>query len=143
MYYDGSRPITVYKAAITKKEEADTRLRWIFLSDVYVIKKDDCYVNYFDRDESFFAQDSNSSSDADNKNDIQLRALKEYTYDELDVIEDMLFNPNYCKDRLRVMEEAIRRGLVLTDNEQKRYLEVLEFDAQFDGRYQAKVKQKK
>ena len=143
MYYDGSRPITVYKAAITKKEEADTRLRWIFLSDVYVIKKDGCYVNYFDRDESFFAQDSNSSSDADNKNDIQLRSLKEYTYDELDVIEDMLFNPNYCKDRLRVMEEAIRRGLVLTDNEQKRYLEVLEFDAQFDGRYQAKVKQKK
>ena len=147
MYFDNSKPQVVYRAAITRREKADVSLRWIFVSDVYVIEKDGYYVNYFDRNESFCAQNSLIGFDQENitydQNDIQLRALKEYKYDELDVIENMLFNPNYCKDRLRVMEEALRRGLVLDEKETKRYLEVLQFDAQFNDRYEAKVKQKK
>ena len=140
MYYESSGSTKVYKAALTRREKADVSLRWIFISDVYVIEENGHYVNYFDRSEVFHTQES-LGLNKNSSNCELLRSLKEYTYDELEVIENMLFNPNYCKDRLRVMEEAIRRGLVLSSSELDRYIEVLNSDLEFNDRYKPKVKQ--
>ena len=143
MYYKGPQIEKVYKAAITKKEKADTSLRWIFISDIYVVEKNGYYVNYFDENEKFYNVNKNKSQFLIEGNGVQLRAITEHRFDELGVISDMLFNPNYCKDRLMVMEKAIKKGLILNEEEQQRYMDVLDLDSKINDRYKIKIKQNK
>ncbi|MGN0974107.1 MAG: hypothetical protein ACI4OT_05125 [Bacilli bacterium] len=132
----------VFLASICKVEKNGSKYQGIFLSDVYLKKDADDYVNYFNNDEKY----TNAFFE---EGDIFVDVYDCLKMNDDEVFKHMLYNPNYCKDRLDQINKLFeKRCFSISKADYEKCLEVKDNDADIRVRYEyfindAKVKVKK
>ena len=93
----------VFLASICKVEKNGSKYQGIFLSDVYLKKENNVYINYFDKEEKFI----NTYKE---EGDIFVDVYDCLKMTDAEIFKHMLYNPNYCKDRLDRINELFGRN---------------------------------
>ncbi len=101
----------------------------IFLSDVYVIKDGENYVNYFDNTEIF-------STKYKEDGDKFISIMGSYKMNDQEIFRHMLYNPQYCKDRILQIRELFEKDkFVISNSDFERCKEVIQMDSLVHSRY--------
>lgn len=132
----------VFLASICKVEKNGSKYQGIFLSDVYLKKENNVYINYFDKEEKFI----NTYKE---EGDIFIDVYDCLKMTDDEVFKHMLYNPNYCKDRLDQIHKLFEKHCFsIEKSDYEKCIEIKNSDADIRLRYDyyvkdAKVKVKK
>lgn len=132
----------VFLANICKVEKNGSKYQGIFLSDVYLVKENDVYANYYNVDEKY----TNAFFE---EGDVFVNVYDCLKMTDAEIFKHMLYNPNYCKDRLDQIHKLFEKHCFsIEKSDYEKCIEIKNSDADIRLRYDyyvkdAKVKVKK